>query len=78
MIEPCQDLAFRSEAPQDLSGVRAPIQYLDRDLFFKLTISALSQENCAHPAAAKFTDDDIRADALSAVQVLRMPPETRS
>src|SRR6476660_3444252 len=64
VIEPGQDLAFRSEAAQDLSRVGASIQYLDCDLFFKLTISALCQENCAHPAAAKFTDDDIRPHAL--------------
>src|SRR5215471_16843312 len=65
MIEVSQDLAFRSEAPQDLSRVGASIQYLDRDLFLKLTISALCQENCAHPAAAKFTDNDVRPQAFS-------------
>src|SRR5204862_2194000 len=73
MIEPGQDLAFRSEAAQDLSRVGAFIQYLDRDLFLKLTISALCQENCAHPTAAKFTDDDIRAYALSAARRSLLP-----
>src|SRR2546429_5251346 len=68
VIEPRQDLAFRSEAAQDLSRVGASIQYLDRNLFLKLTISALCQEYCAHPTAAKFTDDDIRAHALSAAR----------
>ena len=73
MIEPGQDLAFRSETAQDLSRVRASIQYLDRDLFLKLTISTLCQENCAHSAAAKFTDDDIRAHALSAARRSLLP-----
>src|SRR5213080_1480445 len=73
MIEPGQDLAFRSEAAQDLSRVGASIQYLDCDLFLKLTISALCQENCAHSAMAKFTDDDIRAHALSAARRLLLP-----
>src|SRR4029077_19778041 len=50
MIELCQDLTLRSESAQDLSSVRASIQYLDRDLFLKLTISTLGQENCAHSA----------------------------
>src|SRR5207249_9939968 len=57
MIEPGQDLAFRSKTPQDLSRVGASIQYLDRNLFLKLTISTLRQKYCAHPTAAKFTDD---------------------
>ena len=35
-------------------------------MFLKLTISALCQKNRAHPAAAKFTDNDIRAHALPA------------
>src|SRR6266550_4049283 len=73
VIEPGQDLAFRSETVQDLSRVSASIQYLDRDLFLKLTISALCQENCAHPTAAKFTDDDIRAYALSAARRSLLP-----
>jgi hypothetical protein len=73
MIEPCQDLAFRSEAAQDLSRVGASIQYLDRDLFLKLTISPLRQKNCAHPAAAKFTDDNVRAHALSAARRSFLP-----
>src|SRR6266550_5249194 len=73
MIEPGQDLALRSEATQDLSRVGASIQYLDRDLFLKLTISALRQKNCAHPPAAKFTDDDIRAHALSAARRSLLP-----
>src|SRR6266516_2981478 len=68
VIEPGQDLAFRSETPQDLSRVGASIQYLDRDLFLKLTISAFCQENCAHPATAKFTYDHIRAHALPAAR----------
>src|SRR4029077_6658018 len=72
-IEPGQDLAFRSETPQNLSRVGASIQYLDRDLFLKLTISALCQENCAHPAASEFTDDDIRADAFSAARRSLLP-----
>src|SRR4029077_1773396 len=66
VIELGQDLAFRSEAVQDLSRVSASIQHLDRDLFLTLTISALRQENCAHPAAPEFTYDHIRADALPA------------
>src|SRR5215470_7003116 len=65
MIEPCQDLTFCLEAAQNFSCVRSSIQYFDRDLFLKLTIRALCQKNCAHSAAAKFTDDDIRSDALS-------------
>src|SRR5438034_11331539 len=73
MIEPGQDLAFRSETAQDLSRVGASTQYLDRDLFLKLTIGALCQENCAHPTAAKFTDDDIRAHALSAARRSLLP-----
>src|SRR6478672_5605839 len=73
VIEPGQDLAFRSETAQDLSRVGASIQYLDRDLFLKLTISALCQENGAHPPAAKFTDDDIRAHALSAARRSLLP-----
>src|SRR6184192_4123986 len=73
MIEPGQDLAFRSEAAQDLSRVGASIQYLDRDLFLKLTIRALCQENCAHPAMAKFTGDDIRAHALPAARRSLLP-----
>src|SRR4029077_12353386 len=73
VIEPGQDLAFRSEAAQVLSLVCPPIQYLDRDLFLKLTISALRQKYCAHPAAAKFTDDDIRAHALSAARRSLLP-----
>src|SRR4029077_17278306 len=55
------------------SRVGASIQYLDRDLFLKLTISALCQENGAHPAAAEFTDDDIRAYALSAARRAILP-----
>src|SRR5882724_13573102 len=73
MIEFGQDLAFRSETAQDLSRVGASTQYLDRDLFLKLTISALCQENCAHPTAAKFTDDDIRAYELSAARRSLLP-----
>ena len=73
VIEPGQDLAFRPEPAQDLSGVGASIQYLDRNLFLKLTISTLSQKNCAHPTAAKFTDDDIRAHALSAARWSLLP-----
>src|SRR5204863_8367181 len=73
VIEPSQDLAFRSEAAQDLSRVGASIQYLDRNLFLKLTISALCQENGSHPAMAKFTDDEIRAHALSAARRLLLP-----
>src|SRR5690242_6700601 len=65
MIEPCQDLTFCLEAAHNFSGVRSSIQYFDRDLFLKLTIRTLCQENSAHSAAAKFTDDDIRSDALS-------------
>src|SRR4029434_3729958 len=41
MIEPGQDLALRSETAQNLSRVGASIQYFDRNLFLKLTISAL-------------------------------------
>jgi len=41
MIEPGQDLTFRLEAAQDFGGVGSSIQYLDRDLFLKLAISAL-------------------------------------
>src|SRR5262249_38018543 len=73
MIELGQDLTFRSEPAQDLSCVRASIQYLDGDLFLKLSISALCQENRAHPAAAKFTDDDIGAHALSAARRSLLP-----
>src|SRR4029077_4899613 len=73
VIELGQDLAFRSKAVQDLGRVSASIQYLDRDLFLKLTISALCQENCAHPTAAKFTDDDIRAHKLSAARGPLLP-----
>src|SRR2546429_1810937 len=51
------DLALRSEAAQDLSRVGASIQYLDRNLFLKLTISALCQEDCTHPAAAKRSEE---------------------
>src|SRR4029450_1322888 len=74
MIEFGQDLAFRSETAQDLSGVGAAIQYFNRNLFLKLAISALCQKYCAHPTAAKFTDDDIRAHALSAAR-RSLPPE---
>src|SRR5262245_6755609 len=73
MIEFGQDLAFRSETAQDLSRVGASIQYLNRNLFLKLTISTLCQENCAHPTAAKLTDDDIRAYALSAPRRSLLP-----
>src|SRR4029453_19101978 len=73
VIEFGQDLAFCSETAQDLSRVCASIQYLDRDLFLKLTVSALRQKYCAHPAAAKFTDDDIRAHALSAARRSFLP-----
>src|SRR5256886_4049241 len=73
VIEPGQDLAFRSETAQDLSRVGASIQYLDRNLFLKLTISTLRQKYCAHPTAAKFTDDDIRAHALSAARRSLLP-----
>src|SRR5437763_9600774 len=41
VIEPGQDLAFLSETAQDFSRVGASIQYLDRNLFLKLTISTL-------------------------------------
>src|SRR4029077_3052622 len=64
MIEPGQDLTFRLEAAQDFSGVGSSIQYFVRYLFLKFAISSLCQENCTHPTAAKFTDDDIRAQAL--------------
>src|SRR2546423_1925959 len=73
MVESRHDLAFRPEPAQDLGRVGASAQDLDRDLFFKLTISALCQENCAHSAMAKFTDDDIRAHALSAARRLLLP-----
>src|SRR5436190_1075146 len=73
MIELSQDLAFRSEAAQDLSRVSASIQYLDRNLFLELTISALCKENCAHPTAAKFTDDDVRAQALPGARRSLLP-----
>src|SRR5436190_4672446 len=73
MIEPGQDLAFRSKPAQDLSRVGASIQYLDRDLFLKLTISTLRKKNCAHPAAAKFTYDDIRAHTVSAARWSFLP-----
>src|SRR5439155_4197051 len=73
VIEPGQDLALRSEAAQDLSRIGASIQYLNRDLFLKLTISALRQEYCAHPTAAKFTDDDVRAHALSSARRSLLP-----
>src|SRR5947199_10838528 len=73
VIEPGQDLAFRSETAQDLSRVGASIQYLDRNLFLKLTIGTLRQKYCAHPAAAKFTDDDIRAHTLSAARRSLLP-----
>src|SRR2546428_12805449 len=73
VIESGQDLAFRSETAQDLSRVGASIQYLDRNLFLKLTIGTLRQKNCAHPAAAKFTDDDICAYALSAARRSLLP-----
>src|SRR5262245_43676437 len=73
VIEPGQDLAFSSESAQNLSRVGAWIQYLDRDLFLKLTIGALRQKNCAHPTAAKFTNDDIRAHALSAARRSLLP-----
>src|SRR5262249_21378582 len=65
MIEPCQDLTFCLEAAQNFSGIRSSTQYFDRDLFLKLAISSFCQENCAHSASAKFTDDYIRSDALS-------------
>src|SRR5262245_65804585 len=58
MIKLGQDLAFRSETAQDLSGVAASIQYLDGDWFLKLTISARRKENCTHPASATIRDDD--------------------
>src|SRR5436190_20570504 len=73
VIEPGQDLAFLSETAQDLSRVGASIQYLDRNLFLKLTVSTLRQKNCAHPTAAKFTGDDIRAHALSAARRSLLP-----
>src|SRR5436190_4208427 len=73
MVEPGQDLAFRSEAAQDLSRVGGSIQYLDRNLFLKLTISTLRQKNCAHPTTAKFTNDDIRAYALTAARRSLLP-----
>src|SRR5262249_19536799 len=73
VVEPGQDLAFRSETAQDLSRVCASIQYLDRNLFLKLTISTLSQKYGAHPAAAKFTNDDIRAHTLSAARRSLLP-----
>src|SRR4051812_40879056 len=57
MIEPRQDLAFRSKTAQDLGGIGASIEYLDRNLFLKVTISALCQKNRAHPTAAKFAED---------------------
>src|SRR5262249_44806618 len=49
------------------------IQYFDRDLFLKLAISTLCQENCAHPAAAKLTNDYIRAHALPAARRSILP-----
>ena len=73
VIEPCQDLTFCLEAAQNFSGVRSSIQYFDRDLFLKLTIRPLRQENGTHPASAKFTDDGIRSDALSAARRSLMP-----
>src|SRR5215469_2029817 len=73
MIEPCQDLTFCLEAAQNLSGIRSSIQYFDRDLFLKLTIRPLSQENRAHPAATKFADDDICSHALSAARRSLLP-----
>src|SRR5262249_48329244 len=73
VIEPGKDLAFRSESAQNLSRVGASIQYLNSDLLLKLTIGALRQKNYAHPTAAKFTDDDIRAYALSASRGSLLP-----
>src|SRR5262245_38962670 len=73
MIESRQDLAFRLEAAQNLSRVGSAIQYLDGDLSLELTIRALCQENCAHPAVAKLANDDIRSHALSSARRSLLP-----
>src|SRR5215469_12056545 len=77
VIEPRQDLTFCSKSAQDFSRVGSSIQYLDRDLFLKLTIRPLRQKNCAHPSVAKFTNDGIRAHALSASRRSFLPERGR-
>lgn len=43
-------------------GVRAVLDYLDRDALLELRVGTLSQIDGAHPAAATLADDTVSAD----------------
>jgi hypothetical protein len=65
MIELGQDLAFRSETAQHFVGVRAPLEYFDRDALFKLSVGAFGEINCSHATASEFFDNRVRTHSLA-------------
>ena len=63
MLEGGEDLPLVAEAAQDLVGVHAALDDLERDALLELLVRALGQIDHAHAAAADLLDDAVRPDA---------------
>jgi hypothetical protein len=65
MLEIGQDLPLDSKTTQHFIGVCTPFKYFNRYTLLKLSIGALGEVNCAHPATPEFSYDGIGADSFS-------------
>src|SRR4029450_1783691 len=74
MIEPGQDLAFRSETAQHFVGICAALEYFDRDALFKLSVGAFGEINGSHATASEFFDNRVRTHSL-AYSIVFVAPE---
>ncbi len=65
MIEVCQYVALVMEAAEQVVGVHAALQHLDRDQFAELIVIAHGLEHGAHAALADFLHHAIDAQPLA-------------
>ncbi len=65
MREPREDLTLAPEPGEDLVGVHAALDELERDALLELAVDAFGQEHLAHSAATEETQRAIGADALA-------------
>ena len=80
VLQARQDLPLAQETRQDLVGVEAPLEHLERGPLLELSVGALRQVHHTHPAAADLAQQPPRADAaalhpLRRRLLLHVPPD---
>jgi hypothetical protein len=65
MLEPCQDLPFRTKPLQDRLGIHTALNELEGHLLLELAVGPMRQKNAPHAPMPEFTLNLVRPDAAA-------------